>query len=169
MNKKLSLSAVIIAVFFLASCGKTLIKDTTPSGSDAGTVLPDSKADQIIYGNSIEDSGITDTTHHAGTFAFTMSGFKGELFIGVADNKFYGTIKFFNWGNGIPQPLTDLKLTEDKIYFKRVISTKEDLLRYGGTSFFEQTFYGVFTADKKKVKGYYHYSGTQDIWEAVKK
>ncbi len=124
---------------------------------------------EIIPGNSVDESGVSDLSAHSGTFTVTMSGYRGEIFIGVADGKFYGTIKFFNWGNGVPQPLINLKVNDDKIYFKRAIKTREELLKYGGTDFFEQDFYGIFSSDRKTIKGYYRYIGTQDNWEAVRK
>jgi len=165
MNKKIQFLFAIIIVVLLTGCSKELITDTVTSDTEAkntGSVT-------IIPGNSIEDSGIEDIKNHVGQFDITMSGYKGELFIGTSNGRFYATIKFFNWGNGVPQPVTDLKINGDKIYFKRAINTKEDLVRYGGKAFFDQDFYGFFTPDKKTIKGYYRYTGTQDNWEAVKK
>ena len=98
-----------------------------------------------------------------------MSGYKGEIFIGVKDGVFYGTIKFYNWGNGAPQPLKNLKVNEDRVYFIRSITTKEEIVKYGGTDRFTQEFYGIFSKDRKIIRGYYRYAGTQDSWEAVKK
>jgi hypothetical protein len=166
MNTNILPLILFIALLFTA-CGKSLkenesLIDPVKNTTDNGTIL-------ILPGNSIQESGIKDISLYSGKFNFTMSGYKGELFIGIANERFYGSIKFFNWGNGVPQPLTDLRVNEDKIYFKRVIKTKEDLIKYGGTAYFEQDFYGIFTADKKTIKGYYRYTGTQDNWEAVKK
>lgn len=171
MRRKTIVILIILSILLIAGCTKALKTDsgaidpvnntlTEPAANNTNSILP---------GNNIQESGITDITSHSGEFSITMSGYKGELFIGISNKRFYGTIKFFNWGNGVPQPLTDLKVTEDKIYFKRVIKTKEDLIKYGGTAYFEQDFYGIFTADKKTIKGYYRYIGTQDNWEAVKK
>ena len=167
MNKQLPTLAVVLTVLLITGCTKSF--KTGEAIKDNGNYEVNTSANPILPGNSIQESGINDIVSHTGKFEVSMSGYKGELFIGIANGRFYGTIKFFNWGNGIPQPLTDLKLTEDKIYFKRVIKTKEDLIKYGGTAYFEQEFYGIFTADKKTIKGYYRYIGTQDNWEAVKK
>ncbi len=161
------LSLILLITLIFSGCGKSLIKNETVVNPVSNTA--DTVTNQILPGNSIRESGIEDISSISGEFNFTMSGYKGELFIGIADERFYGTIKFFNWGNGVPQPLTDLKVSEDKIYFKRVIKTKEDLIKYGGTAYFEQAFYGIFTADKKTIKGYYRYIGTQDNWGALKK
>lgn len=166
MKKFLLILSIIFTVLIITVCGKTVIKD--PVSSDTNNIS-EVQNDSILPGNSVNDSGIKDITNHVGLFDVSMSGYKGELFIGITDGKFYATIKFYNWGNGTPQPVTDLKVTDDKIYFKRVINTKEDLLKYGGTAFFEQDFYGIFTSDKKTIKGYYRYIGTQDNWEAIKK
>jgi hypothetical protein len=167
MNKNIITFILLFSVLLSAGCGKSsttggTLKNPVNNAADTGKNL-------ILPGNSIRESGIKDLSSHSGKFDLSMSGYKGELFIGIADERFYGTIKFFNWGNGVPQPLTDLKVNEDKIYFKRVIKTKEDLIKYGGTAYFEQDFYGIFTADKKTIKGYYRYTGTQDNWEAIKK
>ncbi|HNX23360.1 MAG TPA: hypothetical protein PKG60_04890 [Spirochaetota bacterium] len=159
--------AIIITAFTLTVCRKSMNRDTISAETNGSS--SSIAADVILPGNNVNESGITDISNHTGLFDVSMSGYKGELFLGIADGKFYGTIKFFNWGNGVPQPLNDLKVTEDKIYFKRIIKTKEDLIRYGGTAYFEQDFYGIFTLDKKTIKGYYRYIGTQDNWEALKK
>ncbi len=164
MKKMISLLSIILTICIFTSCTKSI--KAAPIYSKT-TDTPEKNI--IVPGNSVEESGIQDIASHSGSFDMVMSGYKGELFIGVADGKFYGTIKFYNWGNGVPQPLTDLKVTEDKIYFKRVIKTKEDMIRYGGTAYFEQDFYGLFTSDNKMIRGYYRYIGTQDNWEAIKK
>jgi len=169
MKKKLLLP-LLIPVLFFTVCSKSIKTDTVPAGTnDNSSNVENTETGKLLYGNNIDESGIKDIVNHIGKFDVSMSGYRGELFIGTADNKFYGTIKFFNWGNGVPQPLVNLKVTEDKIYFKREIKTREELIKYGGTAFFEQDFYGIFTADKKTVKGYYRYLGTQDNWEALKK
>ncbi len=167
MKRIISLISILTTLLLFISCTRLLRTDNTSTGTTGNST--NTVTDQILPGNTIKDSGIKDIKNHSGQFDMSMSGYKGELFIGVADGRFYGTIKFYNWGNGVPQPLTDLKVTEDKIYFKRVIKTKEDLVRYGGTDFFEQDFYGLFTTDNKMIKGYYRYIGTQDNWEAIKK
>ena len=163
MKKIISFHLIIAAALIFTACTKSIKTDTDTN------IPPKEEEVKIVPGNSIEESGIKDILNHSGRFDVSMSGYKGELFIGIDKGRFYGTIKFFNWGNGVPQPLNDLKVTEDKIYFKRVIKTKEDLIKYGGTAYFEQDFYGIFTEDGKMIKGYYRYIGTQDNWEAIKK
>jgi len=167
MKKNLTLFSILFALFIFSGCGKSLKTDLTPPVGD--NTSSNIQNENILPGNSIKESGVKDISIHSGSFALTMSGYKGELFIGIADGRFYGTIKFSNWGNGIPQPLINLKVNEDKIYFRRVIKTKQDLIKYGGTDYFDQEFYGIFTPDKKTIKGYYRYIGTQDNWDAVKK
>jgi len=169
MNKHLLALSIVITAGLITGCTNTI--KTEPVTVTKEPVKDDVIAvvNPLLPGNSIQESGINDIVSHSGEFNLSMSGYKGELFIGVANERFFGTIKFFNWGNGIPQPLSDLKVTDDKIYFKRVIKTKDDLVKYGGTAYFEQEFYGIFTSDKKTIKGYYRYTGTQDNWEAVKK
>lgn len=167
MYRFLSISTIILTALIITGCEKSLRTDTVTNNINGTT--SNVEADKILPGNSVNESGVKDISSHSGVFDVSMSGYKGELFIGIADGRFYATIKFFNWGNGTPQPVTDLKITEDKIYFKRIIKTKEDLIKYGGTAFFDQDFYGIFTADKKTIKGYYRYIGTQDNWEAIKK
>ena len=174
MKKVITFIFITAAFLMLTLCTKSVKTDavsdvakTVPVETDNN--IPETVTDNMQPGNNVVDSGIKDIQNHSGQFNLSMSGYKGEIFIGIADGRFYGTIKFFNWGNGVPQPLTDLRVTDDKIYFRRVIKTKEDLIKYGGTAYFEQDFYGIFTADKKTIRGYYRYIGTQDNWEAVKK
>jgi len=167
MKKKLLLLSLTAVCLLFSACAKSVKTDAVQADTDKN--VPASETEKKLYGNSITESGIKDISDHSGLFDISMSGYRGEIFIGTADNKFYGTIKFFNWGNGVPQPLIDLKVHEDKIYFKRQITTKEELAKYGGTAFFEQEFYGIFSADRKIIKGYYRYLGTQDSWQAYKK
>ena len=174
MKKTVSFIIVAVASLVIISCDKNIKTDTASgktasAGNGKGETVTGKDITGGISGNSVKESGITDIDNHTGNFIITFSQYKGELFIGISEGKFYGTIKFFNWGNGVPQPLTDLKVTEKKIYFRRVINRKEDLLKYGGTAFFDQQFYGIFTEDKKTIKGYYRLTGTQDNWKAVKK
>ena len=168
MKKFPAYSLIIITAVMLISCAKTV--KTDPAGNDAlkdAVVNKSESAKEPV--NETADIETKDIAIHAGVFTLTMSGYKGEITIDSQDGKLAGTIKFYNWGNGVPQPLTDVRITDNKIYFKRVIKTREDLIKYGGTAYFEQDFYGIFTEDKKKIKGYYRYAGTQDSWEAVKK
>jgi hypothetical protein len=168
MKRLIPFILIITSSVILSTCGKSVITDNKTENSSSAEIL-NSTETGIQPGDKIKDQGIKAATDRSGIFSFKMSGYKGEITLEVQDGKYYGTIKFFNWGNGTPQPLNDLKVTEDKIYFKRIIRTKEDLNKYGGTAYFEQDFYGVFTEDRKKIKGYYIYAGTQDSWEAVKK
>jgi len=158
---------ILTTVSLMTFCAKSVKKDSV--NINANEISSDKFAEKILPGNNVSESGVKDITTHSGQFDITMSGYRGEIFIGIAEDRFYGTIKFYNWGNGVPQPLTDLKISDDKIYFKRTIKTKEDLIKYGGTAFFDHDFYGIFTPDKKTIKGYYRFTGTQDNWEAVKK
>ncbi len=142
----------------------------TAQDEASGNIITHNNGDsEIVKGNSVKDSGITDTENHIGTFEVKMGDYKGEIFIGVADGTFYGTLLFYNWGNGTPQPLKNLKVNEDRIYFIRSITTREEIEKYGGTAVFTQEFYGIFSKDRKIIRGYYRYAGTQDSWEAVKK
>jgi len=172
MRKGLLLVLIIIVAFFC--CAKKNLSDeagiiTSQDDTPGNIAQSDTVKAEIIKGNSIKDSGITDTENHTGTFEVKMGAYKGEVFIGVADNAFYGTILFYNWGNGTPQPLKNLKVNEDRIYFIRSLTTREEIEKYGGTAAFKQEFYGIFSKDRKIIRGYYRYAGTQDSWEAVKK
>lgn len=168
---------IVIVMILSSGCAKKSITgekgDIAQGNGSAENVTPPGKTGAeekgIVKGNSVADSGINDVENHTGLFEVTMSGYRGEIFIGVADGVFYGTIKFFNWGNGVPQPLKDLRVNEEKVYFVRSITTREEIDKYGGTATFRQEFYGIFSKDKKLIGGYYRYAGTQDNWEAVKK
>lgn len=167
--KRFSLCLIIITTtVMLISCGKAV--KTDPAGNNVSDNAGINKTESGKQpGNEIKKTEIKDILDHTGVFALTMSGYKGEITIESLDGKLTGTIKFYNWGNGVSQPVNDLRITDNKIYFKRMIKTREDLIKYGGTAYFEQDFYGIFSEDKKMIKGYYRYSGTQDGWEAVKK
>lgn len=163
---------VLILLLFCSGCLKKNIADdksSTASHDNTSGIITPVEDKSIIKGNSVADSGIDDTADHIGIFSVTMSGYHGEIFIGVADGMFYGTIKFSNWGNGTPQPLKDLKVNEDRVYFIRSITSREEIEKYGGTAMFTQEFYGIYSKDRKIIRGYYRYAGTQDSWEAVKK
>lgn len=172
MRKGLLLALVIIMSYY--GCTKKIITEGAAdiTSQDETSVNIDSGAEgktEIIKGNSVTGSGITDVVNHSGTFDIKMGDYKGEIFIGIADGSFYGTILFYNWGNGTPQPLKNLKVNEDRIYFIRSITSREEIDKYGGTATFTQEFYGIFSKDKKIIRGYYRYAGTQDSWEAVKR
>jgi len=161
----------MIAVICYSGCGKKIISGGKGEGSSINGAavngdISGSGKPVILRGNSVAESGIKDPENYTGTYRVSMSGYRGEIFIGISDGMFYGTIKFYNWGNGIPQPLKNLKVNEEKIYFVRSITSKEDVEKYGGTAMFSQEFYGIFSKDGKIVRGYYRYAGTQDSWEA---
>lgn len=168
MKKFIMYILITASTIMFLSC-KTAVKSDSITGEiQKDQVIAGSESDkkQEIKAGNPESKETEDV---AGMYMLTMSGYRGELLLENTDGKLSGMIKFYNWGNGTPQPLTDLRISDNKIYFKRVINTKEDLIRYGGTAFFEQDFYGIFSADKKKIKGYYRYAGTQDGWKADKK
>lgn len=162
---------LLVLVILLSSYGcatrKIVVEPVNKASQDSTS--GNLNQNEIIKGNDVKGSGIDDVENHIGLFDVTMSGYKGEIFIGVADGTFYGTIKFYNWGNGTPQPLKDLRVNEDRVYFIRSITTREELEKYGGTDTFTQEFYGIYSKDRKMIRGYYRYAGTQDSWEAIKK
>ena len=161
---------IILLILFLslvsACSGKKVKLDGAPAEGTGDT----GKAGEILIpGNSVIESGVKDIKSAAGTFDVSMGQFKGELKIDVIDGRFYGTLKFYNWGNGTPQPLKNLRINNDRIYFVRSITTKEELERYGGTAYFTQEFYGIFSGDGTLIRGYYRFLGAQDNWEARRK
>jgi len=170
MKKLLSYPVILLTAVMLTSCSQTLKTGplNTPNEGSKKDIINNNETEKK-QDNETDKTGAGDIEGHTGIYALIMSGYKGEINIEFQDGKFTGTIKFFNWGNGVPQPLTDLRITGNKIYFKRIIRTREDLIKYGGTAYFEQDFYGIFSEDKKKIKGYYRYAGTQDGWKADKK
>ncbi|MBP9042075.1 MAG: hypothetical protein KBG49_01150 [Spirochaetes bacterium] len=169
---------VIVSFLLLCSCAGRPLKDVAKHLNEENIIITEEKGEdekalekttEIIKGNDINGSGISNPEYYTGSFEITMSGYKGEIFIGIKDGAFYGTIKFYNWGNGVPQPLKSLRVNEDKIYFIRSITTREELIKYGGTDFFTQEFYGIISKDRKIIRGYYRYAGTQDNWQAIRK
>lgn len=167
---KIKLFVIIITILslsLLSSCsGKKVKLDSSPAEDTGNT---GKTGEILIPGNSVKESGVKDIKSAAGTFDVSMGQFKGELKIDVIDGRFHGTLKFYNWGNGIPQPLKNLRINNDRIYFVRSIRTKEELERYGGTAFFTQEFYGIFSGDGTLIRGYYRFLGAQDNWEARRK
>ncbi len=103
-----------------------------------------------------------------GRFKFSMSGYRGELVLSEKAGVISGTLKFHNWGNGVPHPLKDVRLNGNRIFFKRSMETREELKKYGGRTLFKQKFYGIFSPDFSRIKGYYQYLGAQDNWKADK-
>ena len=173
MRKGLLLLALIMILSY-CGCTKKIITEepgniTSQDETSGNPVSGAGENTEIIKGNSVTESGITDAVSHSGTFDIKMGDYKGEIFIGIADGSFYGTILFYNWGNGTPQPLRNLKVNDDRIYFIRSITSREEIERYGGTATFTQEFYGIFSKDREIIRGYYRYAGTQDSWEAIKK
>lgn len=165
MNKIIITALFLIIPFsFILLCSKKQIQ--TPE-----SILQGKNAEENIgiAGNTVKESGVSDINKKTGTFNVTMGTYKGELAIEVKNGRFYGTIKFYNWGNGTPQPLKNLRINNDRIYFIRSITTKEELELYGGTAFFTQEFYGIFSSDGSLIRGYYRYLGAQDNWEARRK
>lgn len=165
---------VLLIILLISGCAKKNI--TGGAGNNTSQDQPSGNVEnngnektEIIKGNSVKESGITDALNHTGSFEVKMGDYKGEIVLGISEGAFYGTILFFNWGNGTPQPLKELRVNEDRIYFVRSITTREEIDKYGGTAVFKQEFYGIFSKDRKIIRGYYRYAGTQDSWEAVKK
>lgn len=162
MNKKIII--LLLAAFplcFFLLCAKKQVQVPGDSISDKDTQINSS-----IAGNTVKESGVSDIAKSTGTFNVTMGAYKGKLVIEVKDGRFYGTLKFSNWGNGKPQPLKNLRVNNNRIYFVRSITSKEELELYGGTAFFTQEFYGIFSSDGYLIRGYYRYLGAQDNWEA---
>ncbi|MCP4131777.1 MAG: hypothetical protein GY754_12430 [bacterium] len=151
----------------------TTKKDTTASKNIEAAVTPE-KTGTDKNGNKINDEtkttpSVVTKNKFAGTYSYIQTGFTGTLVIGIKDNAYYGTLKFNNWGKGIPQPLKEFRITESKIYFVRSIRTQEELKKYGGTRTFTQQYYGAFTPDGLKISGYYLYSGSETKWKAKRK
>lgn len=169
MGKNFSFTIILLLTLSLfAACSKkSLIESGLPDNGD--TASADSSGIISIPGNTVKESGVEDIKTATGTFNVTMGPFRGELVTYVKDGRFYGTLKFYNWGNGTPQPLKNLRINNDRIYFVRSITTKEELERYGGTAYFSQEFFGIFSADGNFIRGYYRYLGAQDNWEARRK
>jgi len=158
---------IILSLSIITACsGKKVKLDGTPSDNIERT---GKTGEILIPGNSVKESGLKDIKSATGTFDVSMGSFRGELKIDVIDGRFYGTLKFYNWGNGVPQPLKNLRINNDRIYFVRSITTKEELERYGGTAYFTQEFYGIFSGDSRLIRGYYRFLGAQDNWEARRK
>ncbi len=138
---------------------KNISENEKKNGAVKGQVLIDSKKSTVTAQKAFPG---------VGQFKFSMSGYKGELVLSEKEGVVSGTLKFHNWGNGVPQPLKAIKLNGNRIFFERSMETREELKRYGGRTFFKQKFYGIFSPDFSKIKGYYRYLGAQDNWNANK-
>jgi hypothetical protein len=118
-------------------------------------------------GNSISD--VDNPEKYVGEYNAYISNFKATITLFIINNKFYGEIKYEQWGNGLPQPLKDLKITDNKIFFIRSISTDQEIKKFNSNRFFKQQYHGIFSNDHKQVKGYFIEAGAEASWRAFKK
>ncbi len=170
------LTVSILFVFLISSCSvKKGTFDKSKDGTSGTGVEKTTDGDKSgtksgdggnTSGNGKVSNGQSEVQKIEGHFNFRMAGYKGVLSIENKDGLLSGTIVFHNWGNGVPHPLRNFKVNGNRIYFKRSMQTREELQKYGGTTYFSQDFYGIFSDDFSKIKGYYRYLGAQDNWEA---
>ncbi len=149
--------------FFTAIISSFIIISMTFSGctkKEGGSIRIPEKDDNA------EGRKVTkENSKFLGKYSIRMTGFIGDLTISNDGGKLKGEIRFANWGGGQSQVLKKMSITGSKIYFVRSISTKEELVRFGGKRFFKQEFHGQFSSDGSVVKGYFKDSGGQNSWE----
>ncbi len=170
MKKRFVLIIIIIVcnLHALLSCSSGM-KNTKLSENNAEkNTSPDRSGNMIesFPGNSISDT--LNPEQLAGEYTVYISNFKAKIRIYIFNNKFYGDIRFEEWGKRLPQPLKDLNISGNKIYFIRSITTAEDMEKYGSARFFRQQFHGFFSDDRKRIKGYYLEAGAEASWWGVR-
>ncbi len=104
----------------------------------------------------------------SGKYIVIIRGFRGELVLKKTATGYSGTIFFKNWGKGVPIPVRKLRINNNKIYFYRSVKNREELLKYGGSRYFDQKYSGFFSKDGSRIRGTFIDSGTQANWEAKK-
>ncbi|MBN2041741.1 MAG: hypothetical protein JW864_17020 [Spirochaetes bacterium] len=155
------LSVVLLGNAFL-NCSTQVKKDAAADNKISAVPLKEDHP-----GNAVTD--VSNPDDFPGEYEAYISNFKAIITLRVRNNKFYGEIRFSSPGSGVPQPLKDLTIADNKIYFIRSVETEEELKKYGSSRFFKQTFHGGFSADRKKIKGYFIESGAESSWGAFKK
>ena len=144
------------------NCSTQVKKDVVTGNKDSAVSL-----EEDFSGNKITD--VSNPEEFIGEYEAYIANFKAIITLSIRNNKFYGEIRFSDWGNGLPQPLKGLNIAENKIFFIRSVETEEELKKYGSSRFFKQRFHGVFSTDQKKIKGYFIESGAESSWGAFKK
>jgi len=146
-----------VVMTFNYGCSKKIVKnDDNASTSDNGNDSTD--PDDIEYLKGL-----------SGAYKIIIAeGFTGRLVLKIDKGSFTGTIQFDNWGNGLPEPLKDIRINREKIYFIRSIQTQEELKKFGSTRFFKQHFFGKILENGKRIKGYFIDSGVETAWRADK-
>jgi len=157
---KILFSLIVILLLFIAGCKKEkgdFIRtgDGKKSGEESGLIKNGSK------------SGTYDKKY-LGSYRLRITGFTGVLKLYEEDDALKGTIQFSSWGRGKEQPLKKVRITGEKIYFIRSVSTRRELEEFGGSRYFKQEFYGSFSGDGSRVKGYFKDSGAQNSWDGRK-
>ncbi len=121
-----------------------------------------------------EDTAVEDSAPvHAmrlGKFKIHLQGHEGILFLGVSDERVYGTVRFPQWGKGAVETLKGLRISGGEIKFTRSASTQKEVQRLGANYLFKQKFSGTYSSSGKVIKGFMvNDRGEKYEWEAEKR
>ena len=103
-----------------------------------------------------------------GTYKINVAGHEGYLYLKQKNNRLYGGVKFPNWANGVYEPLKNIKIEKNRIYFTRSATSIKEVRRIGASSYFTQTYSGTYYAKGREIKGFYKHSGAKHSWKAEK-
>ena len=114
------------------------------------------------------ENGDVEKNMFTGSFKLRLSSYKGTLIIKKKSGSYYGYMVFKDWGGGRPHELKKISIdiNERKIFFIRSIRTPEEAKKFNAGRYFVQKYYGEFTVDGKRIKGYYIDSGAESSWQA---
>lgn len=194
MKKIIQLSMImIIGLVVVSGCkttgdvtgkdadGKPGTKATITGGEKEPGHAAQAGENKRILGNKIKknssdnDHGISKKNESDLSFSFsgdyriTIRGFTGILALKKIGAGYEGTIYYRDWGKGVPMPLHNLKINDNKIYFERSVRSREELKKYGGSRYFTQKYTGLFSKDGKMIRGTFVDSGAEANWHAEKK
>ncbi len=105
---------------------------------------------------------------YLGTYAVNASGHRGYLLIQYKNDRLYGTIRFPKWAKGAYEPCKGIRITGNRIYFTRSVTSVRELRRVGATTYFTQQYSGTYYNNGKYIKGFYLRDGGKFMWEATK-
>lgn len=167
MKKQYKYYSIFITICFLF-IQLTACKTTKVIKTDDPTTIKDTTNDTKVPGKKTVKEEVYNL-NPPGTFRLHVAGFRGTLKIWKEDGKYNGTVKFIGWGTGVPQPVKNLNINVNRIYFVRSVTNEEDMKKYGGSKFFKQEFHGVYNNDSSKISGYYKQGGIEYRFAAYRK
>lgn len=101
-----------------------------------------------------------------GNYQINASGHIGVMTIIAKEGRWYGAVRFPNWGKGAWEPLKELTIRGENITFTRSVNNRVEQTKTGSPSYFTQQYAGSYSEGNAVIKGYYRREGAQYQWEA---